>query len=104
MISKTVQPRAAAPQDSLPDLDGIPFVPPLVSLNFRCWLIWCSIGHGSRDAKLSKAAVHPKAETISRPLSGARGVMTTCCRLDISYVLAIPPRPPVLHNILMTHS
>ena len=32
----------------------------LVSRNFRRWLIWCSIGDRSRDAKISKFAVHPK--------------------------------------------
>ena len=31
----------------------------LVSRKFRRWLIWCSTGHGSRDAKFSKAAVPP---------------------------------------------
>ena len=31
----------------------------LVSRKFRRWLIWCSIGHGSGDAKFSKAAVPP---------------------------------------------
>ena len=30
-----------------------------VSRNFRRWLICCSIGYGSRDAKLSKAADYP---------------------------------------------
>jgi hypothetical protein len=30
----------------------------LVSLHFRCWLILCSIGHGSRDAELYKAVGH----------------------------------------------
>ena len=41
----------------------------LVSCNFRRLLIWCSVGHGSRDAKLSKADVRPKTGTISQPLS-----------------------------------
>ena len=69
----------------------------LVSRNFRRWLIWCFVGHGSRDAKLSKVAVPPPTETISRPYSvasanarskgtGANAVMTTCSRLNRSYV------------------
>ena len=41
----------------------------LVSRNFRRWLIWCSVGHRSRDAELSKSEVHPSTETISRPSS-----------------------------------
>ena len=51
----------------------------------------CSIGHGSRDAKLSKAAVHPQKKRISPPssCSGANAVMTTRRHLDLSYVPAI---------------
>ena len=72
----------------------------LASLDFCHWLIRCSIGHGSRDAKLSKAANPPKGEKIFRPYSGsganawsgANAVMTTCCRLDLSYVPAIQIR------------
>ena len=72
----------------------------LASPNFRHWMIWCTIGHGFRDAKLSKAAVPPQTETISRPYSGTganagsgdNAVMTTCCRLDLSYVLVIQIR------------
>ena len=61
------------------------------SRKFRRWLILCSIGDGSRDAKLCKAAVPPQRETISRPYSdsGANAVMTTCCRLESSYLSAI---------------
>ena len=81
MTSNLVQTLAAALLDSKPDLDGIPFVPPHFSLNFRRWLIWRSIGDGSRDAKLSKATVHPKTETIFRPYSesGANPIMITWC-------------------------
>ena len=66
----------------------------LVSRNFRRRLIWCSIGYGSGDAKLSKVADHPKTETISRPSScpGANAVVTTFCGLDCSYVPVIQIR------------
>ena len=98
----------------------------LASRNFRRWMIWYSVGHGSRDAELSTAAIPPKTETFSRPYSDcganarSNGIsasadpdMTTCCRLDLSYVPVIqirassqcrPTRLPALHNIAMTHS
>ena len=34
-------------------------VRPSELISVQRWLIWCSIGDGSRDAKISKAAVHP---------------------------------------------
>ena len=94
----------------------------LVFLKFHHWLIWRSLGPWSRDTKLTKVAVHPQTETISRTSSfyganawsGVNAVMITSCRIDLSYVSAIqireiksvviPLRPPAPHDISITQS